>query len=143
MVVSVADDVAFGEANELRNKGLLEKLVGCGLTKDPNRWASMDFYNENKTVLVELKSRRIRSDLYATAIISADKIHKIRDNGTTHYLAWAYEDGLFYVKYDKEKWDKYECKMYKRYNRSDRIEYPKLHYFVPRTDLIAVEWSRS
>jgi len=137
MTVSTADDLALGLANEDRQFGLIERLVGCGLAKDENRFASFDYHNHDKTKFAELKTRRIRHNQYPTTLISADKIAHIED-GKEYYFIWSYTDGLYYLKYDKEVWKNFECKMYRRFDRSDRREFPKPHIFVPCELLVKV-----
>jgi hypothetical protein len=130
MPVSTAEDLSFGLASESRNIGLIEKLVGCSMQKDTNHYSSFDFHNSDRTVFAELKTRRIRHNQYPTTIISADKIAHIED-GKDYYFIWAYVDGLYYLKYDPNLWEKFECKMYRRFDRSDRVEVPKPHIFIP------------
>jgi hypothetical protein len=130
MSVSTADDVALGLSSEDRNINIIQRLVGCGITKDENRFASFDFHNAERTVFAELKTRRIRHDQYPTTLISADKIAHIEE-GKDYYFIWAYVDGMYYLKYDPEVWSTFECKMYRRFDRSDRREFPKPHIFVP------------
>jgi hypothetical protein len=129
-VSSTTEDLAFGLGSEVRNMSAIERLVGCGLIKDSNHYSSFDFHNADKTVFAELKSRRIRHNQYPTAIISADKIAHIEE-GKEYFFVWTYVDGMYYLKYDPDVWSTFECKMYARFDRSDRREFPKPHIFVP------------
>jgi hypothetical protein len=130
MITSTRDDLQFGLSSESRNHSSIERLVGCGLIKDSNPYSSFDFHNEDKTVFAELKTRRIRHNQYPTTLISADKIAHIEE-GKDYYFVWAYVDGMYYLKYDPDVWATFECKMFARYDRSDRREFPKPHIFIP------------
>lgn len=135
---SFAEDNAFGLASEDTNRVALETLVGTPLIKDKNIYASFDFHNEGKTIYVELKTRLIPHDRYDTALISASKVEFCRDPTKTYYFVWAYSDGLFYLKYDKEVWAQFECKPFVRHQRSDYNDTPKDHFFIPYTALTRV-----
>jgi len=108
------------------------------MQKDTNHYSSFDFHNSDRTVFAELKTRRIRHNQYPTTIISADKIAHIED-GKDYYFIWAYVDGLYYLKYDPNLWEKFECKMYRRFDRSDRVEVPKPHIFIPCSHLTPLQ----
>jgi hypothetical protein len=137
---SVKGDLAFGLAAEETHRTEIAGFVGCGLNKDPNPYAAFDFYNDEKTIYCELKGRRIPHDKYETCIITESKVLKAAADPTkTYYFFWAYEDGLFYLKYEPEVFSKFEVKPFKRFNRVDKIEKEHRHYFIPYQSLHRIE----
>ncbi len=137
---SVAGDVAFGLASEETHKTKIAGFVGCDLTKDNNRYAPFDYYNNDKTIYCELKTRRIPHNKYPTCLISESKVLKAQSDPTkTYYFFWAYEDGLFYLKYNPAVWSQFEVGPFKRWDRIDRVEKPHRHYFIPYESLVRIE----
>ena len=49
-----------------------------------------------------LKSRRINHDKFPTALIGLNKINSCNDPKKKYYIFYKYEDGLFYIEYEKE-----------------------------------------
>lgn len=132
---TVKADKAFGDKSEAEKKALIENFFNVSLTKTEDEFAAFDFYNDAKDTFMELKTRRdITSTKYDTTLIGASKIANIKE-GNKYVFIWAYTDGIFYLEYDKALWDTFECRLYKRFDRFDRTEVPKLHYFVPRKHL--------
>jgi hypothetical protein len=68
----------------------------------------MDYTNEAKTVYVELKTRRVKSNQYPTTIVGVNKINFCKDADKNYYFAFCFEDGLYAIKYDKELFDTFE-----------------------------------
>ena len=130
------EDNQRGLASEAQRHSTLETLVGSALTKDPNPYATFDFFNEGKTIYVELKTRFIPHDKYPTALISANKVEFCTDPNKTYYFCWAYSDGLYYLKYDKAVFDTFQVEDYVRHQREDYNDVPKPHYFIPHTVLV-------
>ena len=96
------EDVKFGLTNETQALPIISKYFNTKLIKDPNPYAVHDWWNETKTIFIELKSRRINHNQYDTAIIGTNKIKKCLNKDTNYYFCWLYLDGLYYIKYDKE-----------------------------------------
>ena len=130
------EDLEIGKTNERIIKDTLESVFGCGLTKDPEETAAIDFYNADRTLWVETKRRLLNHDDHPTAIVSKHKANHCRDPSCEYYFTWVYNDGLWGVKYDAEFWSGYEVKMYKRNDREDHCQELKPHIFVPREHLV-------
>jgi hypothetical protein len=140
MALAVKDDVGFGTNNEQRHFGTIEKFLGCGIVKAPNAYATLDFWNDKKTIYAEMKSRRIYSTQYATSIIGKNKLDACDADPTKqYYFFYVYLDGVFYIKYDKELFSTFEIVDYKRFDRSDRREVAKPHCFIPNKLLKKIE----
>jgi hypothetical protein len=133
MTDSVEIDRAFGLQSETDQHKQLEALVGCGLTKDTYRFAPFDFYNDGKTIYVELKTRRFKYDKYPTTLVPMSKIRACDKNPTrTYYFAFAFEDGIYYTQYDKGRFDLYKRTDFKRNDRAESVP----HLLIPITDLL-------
>lgn len=129
---SVKADKAYGTKSELEKQAIIEKFFNIKLIKDENEYAPFDYHDEPETTYMELKSRiDITSNKYPTTLIGASKVANIKE-GKKYIFIWAYTDGIYYLEYDKKLWDTFELKPFKRFDRIDRKEFPKPHYFVPR-----------
>ena len=129
---SKAEDLTNGLKNEVVCKPLFENHFKEKLTKHPNPYWAMDFFNEPRTFWLEVKERNVAHDQFPTAIISKHKIDFCRGNKeATHYFAWKYRDGIYYIKFEEEVWATFECRDYKRFDRVDDVQRESLHYFIP------------
>jgi hypothetical protein len=89
---------------------------------------------------VELKSRRIRHDKYPTALIGLNKVEACNDENKDYYFVYCYDDGVFYIKYDKETFLKFERNYeYRRGDRSDCYNYASKIVYIPVEKLVKLE----
>jgi hypothetical protein len=129
-----ASDYSFGTANEDVVRGRLEKALGTNLTKRGG-FASFD-YDNGSTVFAELKSRRISHTTYPTTLIGANKVDVAAANPSRQYwFCFSYSDGLYGIRYDKEKFAGYERRLYTRGERPDARNGPQDVVFIPTEDL--------
>jgi hypothetical protein len=130
--MSQKNDIAFGTASEMTNHDLLQLYLDTKLERKGG-YAVFDFESPNKTIFVELKSRRIKHNTYTTAIIGLNKIafsDHIPD--AEFWFAFCYSDGLYVIKYDKEVFDTLEvCHDYVRGPRNDTHNHPQSVVFIP------------
>ena len=134
------NDIAFGTNSELMNHEMLQMFLDTTLERKGG-YAVFDFENPNKTIFVELKSRRIKHDTYDTAIIGLNKV-AFSDNipDAEFWFAFCYLDGLYIIKYDKEVFDTLEVRHdYIRGARNDATNKPASVVFIPITLLTKVE----
>ena len=134
------NDISFGTNSEYMNHQLLEMFLDTTL-EHKGGYCVFDFENPNKTVFVELKSRRIKHDTYDTAIIGLNKI-AFSDNvpDAEFWFAFCYLDGLYIIKYDKEVFDTLEVRHdYVRGSRSDTLNKPQSVVFIPISLLTKIE----
>jgi len=134
-----ASDFAFGEASEKTNHTILERIFKCSFTRRGGK-ATFDFDNiDTKTptsIHAELKTRRINHNRWPTAIIGANKVeYASRNPDTAHWFVYNYLNGIYGIKYSKEKFDTYEHSDYQRSARSDTNNNAQHCYFIPYTDL--------
>jgi hypothetical protein len=131
------NDIAFGLKSEEANLDILQTFLDTQLHRKGG-YAVFDFENPTKTIFVELKSRRIGSKTYDTALIGFNKIAFANhfDDGTQFWFAFCYTDGVFVIKYDKAQFDKYEVRNeYVRGARNDTTNKPQKVCLIPIEDL--------
>jgi hypothetical protein len=136
-MATFAADYKFGTNNEVKAHEKLEKVFKTSLhhrTEDP--FTQFD-YDNGSSLFVELKTRRIRHDMYQTAIIGRNKVAIAAANPDKNYwFCYNYSDGLYGIPYDEEKFSKYKMSEYSRGDRSDYHNISQMCYFIPREDLI-------
>jgi hypothetical protein len=136
-MVTFASDYAFGTANEAPTLPRVEEYLKTKLIHRGGK--SVFDYDNGKNVYADLKTRRITHNQWPTALIGANKVHMASLNPKTDFwFFYNYTDGLFAIKYEKEKFAKYECKKYKRGDREDYHNRPAETYFIPYEDLIRI-----
>ena len=138
------EDHEQGTMNERTHKSFLEEAFGTTLTKDTNIYSAFDFFNESKTIYVELKCRGINHDRWPTALISANKVAFAKkgikeDPSKRYYFVWMYKDGIYYLPYDEELWSTFTTGEFQRNDRADRIEIPCATVFIPHQVLLRYE----
>lgn len=112
------DDLQFGDESERTNLPIVSTLVGASLFKTPP-FHPMDYTNEDNTIFVELKTRRIRHDQYPTALIGKNKVDFCSDETKAYYFCFCYNDGLYTIKYDPEVFKTFRVE--EDYFRSPRV----------------------
>jgi len=134
-------DLIFGKKAEEESVDMLEQYLNTTL-QHKGSYSVLDFENPTKTVFVELKARRIRSDTFDTAIVGLNKVAMMDSiSDTEYYIAFKYLDGLFTIKYEKELFDCYEVRHdYMRGSRSDCNNKPQSVVMVPIKDLTKIEY---
>lgn len=138
--MSQKNDIAFGTTSEITNHELLQAYLDTTLERKGG-YAVFDFENPNKTVFVELKSRRIKHNTYDTAIIGLNKVafcDQLSD--AEFWFAFCYSDGLYIIKYDKNVFDTLEVRHdYRRGPRNDVHNNAQSVVFIPITLLTKVD----
>jgi hypothetical protein len=131
------NDIAFGTKSEQDNLEILQTFLDTQLERKGG-YAVFDFENPTKTIFVELKSRRIKSTTFDTALVGFNKVafaSHFKD-GTQFWFAFCYTDGIFVIKYDREQFDKYEVRdNYVRGARNDANNKPQKIVLIPIEDL--------
>jgi hypothetical protein len=138
-MATFADDFAFGIASERTNHKILETIFKTPFVRRGGMY-TFDFDNTDtdlsKTIYAELKTRRIPHNKFKTALIGSNKVKYAEQSPNKEYwFIYNYQDGIFGVKYDKEKFDTYDCDEFQRGERPDCNDKPQLCYFIPYTDL--------
>ena len=128
---SFTGDYAFGTKQEDLIHPKLETHFGRKLTKNPNKYAVIDYSDEEGRMLIELKSRRNAYARYATTLLTSHKIKKLEGQTKEVWFVFNFTDGLYSLKYDPEVFATFELAPFQRWNRQDRQEKEVEHYYIP------------
>lgn len=135
---SLANDLKFGAGNELSTIEVLNSFFGTTFrnTKDiyGTPYYQYDFENGDKSICVEMKSRRNRYDTYPTTIVP---VSKANDNVGRYVFVFQFTDGIYFIDYNKEKFSKYETRMINTY-RKGIVDKPKPHFCIDIRDLTKI-----
>lgn len=130
-------DIEYGKKMERNLKPSIEKHFNEILYKYENEYSTQDFYSIKS--VYELKSRKdITSNTYQTIMIGVNKsVLSNEDLGKTLYFLFYFNDGLFYIKYDKEQFKEW----IKPFRRTDRGAFDKLTnvFYIPNKLLTRIE----
>lgn len=101
-------DYNYGVEKEQEVKPLLEKYFNTTLCKTENNMCCYDFENEDKNLLIELKSRRVKYNQYPTTLLCKSKLDfakQLNDDIDLYFVFHFTDDGLYYIKYTKDLLD--------------------------------------
>jgi len=115
-------DYQFGKKKEIILKPKIEAFFN-DITFTTSNLCPYDLKGENH--FYEIKSRNISSCRFDTTILPCSKL---REN---LICIFSFSDGDYYIKYDKEKFDGFQRKMFCRQKRSDYKDMPKEYIFIP------------
>ena len=121
-----------GRKSELDVLPIIANYFGRELKTYPEVYAKYDYHDSNTNY--ELKSRRFQFDKYPTTMITLDKTANTESDKDLIFI-FNFTDKITYIKYDKEKFAKYEVKEFSRWDRQDK---PKQHLYIPITDLTLI-----
>jgi hypothetical protein len=135
---TLSSDLAYGTTNEQTQQTRLEKFFNKKLNRRGG-YSTFD-YDDGATLFVELKSRRIPHNKYPTAIIGANKVETAEKNpNRAYWFCYAYEDGIYGIKYSKEVFDTFQHEDYSRGERADYHNRPQHCYFIPSDLLVKLD----
>jgi hypothetical protein len=123
------NDYKYGIEKESSILLTLNKFFSRDIVKSVDRYCNYDFFDDSYKY--ELKSRRNKYNTYPTTMIP---LLKCKDNTI---LLFNFTDGLYYIKYEKEKFEKYDKKYFCK-NRDDKIDINKQYYYIPISDLLCI-----
>jgi len=119
---SVQDDLQLGVDSEVNCREYLGRYLATNLIHN-RHYDTFDYANDNKNIYVELKTRRVNRDTYATALIGANKVAcaaaavSVNPNHK-YYFAYKYENGLYIIQYNPELFASFRLE--RNYRRSLR-----------------------
>ena len=125
-------DVAYGLHNEPIVIHQLSQHFNEPIEKTSDRYCQYDAFSS--TTKYEIKSRRCKSTTYDTTIVP---VHKVKNINDRLVLVFHFTDGLFYIVYDQQVFDKFEKRNITAYHEGISNS-PVLHYFIPIKDLIQI-----
>jgi len=124
-------DYNMGKINEDKVFNMIRKYWSDRqISKAIDAYSNYDFYDSKYKY--ELKSRRCDHDKYPTTLIPEMKCHK------RTYLLFLFSDGLYYIRFRKNQFEKYDKKMFVK-DREDKKDVCKFYYYIPVEDLKKVE----
>ena len=112
-------DVDSGIANEQQLKSVIKHILEADTIDKLGEYHPFDFKLKllDKDIYAELKSRNNEYSKYPTTMISSSKLDYADKYNFELYLFFKYTDGLYYIKYDKQAFKKYDEKLMVRRNR--------------------------
>jgi hypothetical protein len=101
------------------------------ISRKTSRYCKYDY--ECTEYKYELKSRSNEYRKYPTTIIGIDKL--VSD---MMIFLFSFTDGLYYIEYEKELFDKFEIQKYVRHPRFGIKDVEKDHLFIPIEELTLI-----
>jgi hypothetical protein len=127
------DDYKFGIEKENEILETIKTHFNRNIKKTSERYCSFDFFDEKYKY--ELKSLRHNYNTFDTTFI---QLYKCRKNTI---LLFNFLDGLYYIEYNKAKFEKFEQKKFCRPDRVDKKDNTYIFYFIPIKELIPIQTS--
>jgi hypothetical protein len=142
-MLSYTEDKFYGLNNEIKYLNILSNYFKTTFKKYDSDYSLLDFYSPDKKYL-EMKSRRINHNQYPTAILNTHKIEEFNNrininNDSKLYIVYIYLDGIYYIEYNKEIFNKFETKNFKRNERNGIVDTLNFCYFIPTNLLIKID----
>ena len=96
-------DLNFGLESEKEKVEIIKEKFGQGLKKVKDNYFVFDFACEN--CYVELKTRKCELNKYPSTMIGMNKIDYASHTNRPVYFVFAFTDGMYYWKYNKEDFE--------------------------------------
>ena len=119
-----------GQKIEDNLKPKIDKFFECNFKRNSNIFDILDFHDEEKKKIVEVKGRNNPSDQYEDTIITCGKITEglmMVEGGYEVYIFFVFTDKTLYLKLDPDN-----CDFKMRYTGTNHIP----HYLIPVKDLV-------
>ena len=141
MFKSQAHDLSFGATGENFVLPIINNFFNDTAIPFEDIYSTQDFHSCKN--VYELKSRKVKHDMYSTAIIGCNKaVLKPQDKGKDLYFIFNYLDGVFYIRYDEELFKTFNKKSFCRHARSDYADRASDVWEIPREKLIKIELNK-
>ena len=123
------EDYKNGLANELVCLDLLAYYFDETFQKLPTTH-HFDFVSTER--FVEVKSRTCFKSAYPTTMIGYDKVLMAEKCGRPVHFAFLFRDGsLWEIEYNKGLFDGFECSLFQRDARADKVDVEKQYCYIP------------
>ena len=129
--MSFKKDYEYGLNKEKEILKVINNYFDRDIKQSIEKFCKYDFYDYKYNY--ELKSRRNNYNSYDTTLLPADKLQR-----KTIYL-FSFNDGLYYIKYKKERFDEFEKKDFVRPKREDKKDVKKEYIYIPIDKLKKIE----
>lgn len=121
---TIEEDLEFGLTAETDLLNTLRSFFKNNFYKIDNPRSPWDYQND--THFFEMKSRRNNKDTYPTTMIPKNKVR----HPNTIFL-FNFYDGVYYIHYDKDLFDTFECRLNQRQSNSNHTNRIQETYFIP------------
>ena len=88
---------------------------------------------------IEMKSRKILSSEFNTAMIKSLKVDRCADETAECFFVFKYLDIFYAIPYNKKQFAKYERRLMKIKDRTDKKEVWEWRTFIPLADMETIE----
>jgi hypothetical protein len=124
--MSFQSDYSYGIQQQIALYPLFKKFFDDDLVSTPKKFDKYDY--EGTTTSYELKSRKINFKTYPTTCIASDKINP--NHTKKQIYLFNFLDGTYYIEYDKELFDTFEVKEFRRW-RMGVDDKEKPYVYIP------------
>jgi hypothetical protein len=121
---NIEQDIIIGQLNEDYSIEIIKDFLDITHLKKLDKFDTFDFFNDEKEIFFEIKSRRIKHNKYPTTMIGYNKILEARKYETVYFI-FIFEDGNYYYKFDEN--DNFKINIGGRNDRG-KAEYKKYCY---------------
>jgi hypothetical protein len=94
-----------------------------------DRYHPMDFISDKSNI--ELKTRNCNYARYDTTLLPSSKLRYALQSKKDTYFAFAFTDGLFYIKYDPTLFTTFQTDLFQPPDLADFKEHQSFHTFIP------------
>ena len=120
--------------NGLTKETELQPLIKQYFNDDIIKSKPYDIYDwKGELYYYELKSRTCNYNKYPTTLITAKKIFC-----NHHRFIFHFNDGTYFIEYEKELFDTFEKKDFVRFERFGRKDNPQLYIYIPINKLTKI-----
>ena len=95
----------YGTKIEEQVKPLLDKKFNADFKKNDDIWDILDFHDNDKKIICEIKGRKINHNQYPDTIIPMNKVHKAYikvDEGYKVYFVFVFLDKTMYCEVNED-----------------------------------------
>lgn len=121
----------MGLAQEQRVLPVLRNYFHRDIQKIGGRFARHDF--ECSEFTYEIKSRNNKINTYSETLITHDKVDDLQK---PLILVFNFTDAIAYIQYDEKRFEPYKKMLF---GRTDRDDPPKIHIYIPVSELIKID----
>lgn len=122
----------FGKSQEVRILPVIKEYFKKDINPTQGQYAKYDFYDDETNY--ELKSRTNHYNRYPDTMITQNKICGCDTKDLI--LLFNFTDGLYFIKFDTERFANYFRNDFSRAGRDDDM---KLHIYIPIADLTLIQ----
>lgn len=130
-------DYSFGKQKEIESLPILNDYFKTTLTHNEHPMCPFDF--ENSLLAIEQKARHCSVNTYDETMLQYTKIQNCSlpaYKDKERWFIFAFTDGVYGIRYDQQKFQKYTVLRSKIPDRVNIKEKEELRIYIPITDLV-------